>query len=617
MRSLAVFVLTCAALALAACSQPPGNSGKADTGTAGPPDASAAAGADAGGCGASCAQDQVCVKDQCLPKTCTAESCGAEEVCVNGACVAKSCVSVQCPAGQRCAAGNCYKESCGTPVCDAFSACIENACKDYRCYQVTCPTSQICYHGSCYPTSCGATACPAGQVCVKDQCVEKACAAITCDVGFRCSAGACSDCLPGYYPQGAQCLPIKQQGEACSVAVACASGFCVDGVCCDGACAAACHACNGATPGTCAPAAAGDADPLCAAYRCQADGTCASTCAGPADCQAGFSCVAPDCVAKKAKGEDCAAGVECASGNCVDLVCCDTLCDGACDTCHQTGAVGTCSNAPLGSVGAPACGIYLCSGAAPDCPTACTSSAGCAATHYCQVDACVPRLDDGEVCTLAEQCKNSHCVGGTCCDTACTDSCHGCAVTDHLGACWIAANDSCDDQDPCTFDDVCQTDGTCAGWDNTCSSDACVARACNGTGTCDETPLTGATCGGTGTCQSGLCVGDGVCSGAETGLTSPMECCDQSTPCDQSRMNLGAQFCWSVAGVRMWRLPSDTFVNCGSGADICNTLIDCGGNRQGSCVGYHTWDFDHRGDGTVCTTMGSVAGHCQSGVCVP
>jgi hypothetical protein len=113
-----------------------------------------------------------------------------------------------------------------------------------------------------------------------------------------------------------------------------------------------------------------------------------------------------------------------------------------------------------------------------------------------------------------------------------------------------------------------------------------------------------------------MCVGDGICGNGETSATSPMECCDEMTPCDQSKMNQGNLFCWSVNGIRMWRLISDTWGDCGSGTNICNSLVDCGG-RHGSCVGYQHWDFDHRGDGTACADMASVAGHCQSGVCTP
>lgn len=106
-------------------------------------------------------------------------------------------------------------------------------------------------------------------------------------------------------------------GVGCTSAQAarCGSGFCVDGVCCAAVtCSGGCRACN--VPGML--------------------GTCASTkpgtqvsgmCTGIQACDGIGAC-------KVANGQACAANDACASGFCVDGLCCDTACSGACQACN-------------------------------------------------------------------------------------------------------------------------------------------------------------------------------------------------------------------------------------------------------------------------------------------
>src|SRR5689334_23010597 len=50
---------------------------------------------------------------------------------------------------------------------------------------------------------------------------------------------------------------------------------------------------------------------------------------------------------------------------------------------------------------------------------------------------------------------------------------------------------SCDDKDPCTYNDMYDAYGTCHGTSITCSSGGgCTQRTCNGTSVCTETPMT-------------------------------------------------------------------------------------------------------------------------------
>lgn len=110
-------------------------------------------------------------------------------------------------------------------------------------------------------------------------------------------------------------LPL---GATCGNNAQCQSLSCVDGVCCDNACNGVCRACN--LPGhigTCYNRPVGT-DP---------DGDCRVT---------GFSCGGNGaCVwnGVKAIGEACLQAGECSSGSCKDGVCCNTACNGPCESC--------------------------------------------------------------------------------------------------------------------------------------------------------------------------------------------------------------------------------------------------------------------------------------------
>jgi hypothetical protein len=67
---------------------------------------------------------------------------------------------------------------------------------------------------------------------------------------------------------------------------------------------------------------------------------------------------------KKADGIGCGDDAECQSALCVDGVCCESACDGTCETCDLAAAEGTCSPQAPGTDPDGECGEGLCSGAA-------------------------------------------------------------------------------------------------------------------------------------------------------------------------------------------------------------------------------------------------------------
>ena len=74
----------------------------------------------------------------------------------------------------------------------------------------------------------------------------------------------------------------------------------------------------------------------------------------------------------KQNGEACAAGTECISGNCIDDVCCDSACGGACQHCALTGLEGNCRWVPAGEDPDTECP------GDPPCGSQCNGSGGCA-----------------------------------------------------------------------------------------------------------------------------------------------------------------------------------------------------------------------------------------------
>ena len=118
----------------------------------------------------------------------------------------------------------------------------------------------------------------------------------------------------------------RANGSPCTDSAQCRFSFCVDGVCCANACTGPCRSCNQPNnDGVCQPYAQGTnpAGECTGGMACNGAGACGPAPGGP-----------------KANGELCAAGTECMSTFCVDGVCCNNSCTGACRTCET----GSCAN---------------------------------------------------------------------------------------------------------------------------------------------------------------------------------------------------------------------------------------------------------------------------------
>ncbi len=240
--------------------------------------------------------------------------------------------------------------------------------------------------------------------------------------------------------------------------------------------------------------------------------------AGGTPIQYGTAVSAGEVFALLANGDVCGVNGDCASKLCIDGVCCNTACAGACEACDVT--AGTCSPVTSGAPhGARSCAPFNAC-AAGVCVTTCTAHAECTATTFCSGGACVTKKLVGETCTASAECRLGNCVDGRCCNAACAGQCEACDAPGKEGSCTAIAGTPHGARAGCSGVGVGTTCGhVCDGFDRSkcsypgptvaCSGNACKAgiethgSACNGAGTCNDVPTSCASygCGATA-CKS-------------------------------------------------------------------------------------------------------------------
>ena len=632
--------------------------------------------------GKSCTSASQCTSGSCVDGFCCdsacAGTCDACSVTKKGAGANGVCGAVKVDTDPD---GECADD--GAMTCKKNGNCDGNhACKLYAsgvaCGATTCNAGQQI-----------GLACNGLGVCnpaTTDLCAPYVCADAT-KCADKCASDA--GCVANDYCAANQtCQPDQAKGATCTAASQCTSGNCVDGFCCDAPCNGVCQACSaaktGGANGTCkAVSTATDPDSECpddgapscnrngvcdgvgacqkygngtacgtttcsngmqTGFACDGGGTClagasascspyicsgascGSTCVSDADCVASAYCDSTShCVADQGNGKSCTKGSQCANGSCVDSVCCDQACSGACQACSAakkgSGNDGVCGSIKVGtdpdndcSADAPttckndgacdgkgackkyelgtACGANQCSGAqltgrqcdgagncvdgktsscAPyvclssSCGTACGDDNGCVAGSYCAGSQCTAKLDNGTACSGNHECGSGFCVEGVCCDTACNGVCQACT----------AANKA-------------------AGADGACDL---AKLGTDAHGDCEDE-------GAISCKRNGLCDGAGACSpydaGIACGITSCQDnvqtgfACDGSGKCDANATNdCGLYACMGGACT----------VTCSDNSD-CNSKAFCD-LAQGTCKKKEV-------DGSKCASPGT----CASGYCV-
>ncbi len=482
-----------------------------------------------------------CARPECAGQVCRASTgpCDRTEVCTGGVCPSDRsadagvlcapsvCQQSSLSGSRRCdGAGVCAApivQSCGLYACDELNDVCRGSCSvDQHCAGgnfcngdagcrlkfdngIPCTSASQCVSGFCADGVCCNTEC--GEGC--DSCTQPTlvgtCSLVSrgasgtpsCDGGYlcdgasrRCPSGCQSDdeCVGSSYCRNQQsCAAKKANGDLCSGANQCASGFCADGFCCNTACGEGCDSC---TTGTCTIIGAGAAGerPSCAPYVCNGTAAaCPQSCDGGAQCVGGVSCINGTCGGKLSNGQSCSdrdAGV-CASSNCSDGVCCDTACSGACDRCDLPSGRGTCQFTPGQSDAG--CGAFRCGASSASCPTTCMSTADCSAGFFCSGMTCVAKLTVGAVCSNAEQCVIGVCTAFYL-DTDSDGFGPSASITQRCGTTapsgYVSATGDCCDQDPDARPGQLQYFERerigCGGYDFDCSGTPALERSTTG-----------------------------------------------------------------------------------------------------------------------------------------
>ena len=200
---------------------------------------------------------------------------------------------------------------------------------------------------------------------------------------------------------------------------------------------------------------------------------------------------------------------ECQSNLCVDDVCCDTACDGICESCLAAtsgGATGTCSPVPplqdpedecetdqvCGGAGTCVlCNVATTPPAPEPCPPECDSCVDGVCIFSCSTNgAC----DGATIACPADYACEVICTGNSGCSGA-TINCpatHACSVTcDANGGCANAVI-ACADG-PCNLH-CTAANNTCDGTTLTCGTEACIAT-CDAQASDEPTVTCGTSCG--------------------------------------------------------------------------------------------------------------------------
>ena len=651
--------------------------------------------------GASCAADNQCSSAHCVDGICCDKTCGGCKACTNALTGKEDGVCDSVASGQDphdfCADETASKRCGNDGTCDGNGTCrkvgTSHVCAAGSCSsdgKVFTPTTTCDGKGECTiaaPQSCG-----------EYQCANTGCA-IVCD-----PLSPDDKCVKGTYCNAATktCAAQKPNGQPASQATECTSGIVADGVCCDKLCTG-CSACasglNGQADGTtgqCLPVKAGGDDPhkTCTASppcgldgKCDGAGACRSTAAGTscaadactgstltksvcdsshlctssaagcpnstvcastsacktgctvdADCATGSYCASGAC---KPKGTGtCSSGTECSTGNCVDGHCCDSKCDGNCESC----ATGTCSftatpRKACGGTGKCAgvcdksnrqactfdstivcaaqscaggvrtdkalcddkgscqvqtktnCDSNLCAADGSDCAGSCAGMS-CGTGKYCAGTTCATLKAKGDSCSDKTECSTGNCVDGYCCDSACNGTCQSCSVT----------HGTCTNTTSPHSGKSCSGTGTCA---STCngSSPECVfpVNAACGSASC----LNSSTLQLAGTCNS-----QGSCSQSTQSCTCVQNACADCSP-TASQCSAGVpQTCnasghWTSGSCGTGKVCSGTATNC-----VCSSGTDCG---TSGCINVNGSDSNHCGS---CTNVCPTGKACSSGSCV-
>ncbi|NMB75069.1 MAG: lamin tail domain-containing protein [Myxococcales bacterium] len=544
-----------------------------------------------------CSDGDVCTNDSCVPAS------GACQHAFNTA----SCDDLDpCTTDDRCNLGVCR----GTAVsCDDGNFCTEDVCN---------PVSGECQHLNNTLSCNDGDACTVSDVCSNGLCVGQP---LTCDDHNLCTDDSCDP--------ASGCLYLPDDTNACSD-----GDNCTTDICSGGACVSTAIQCN-------------DND-VCTDDSCNpATGTCQYL-PNTASCDDGDACTTSDrCASGSCHGQpldqdrDGYGPVACGGTDCDDdngqinpsvfegplgsAVCADSLdnnCDGRTDDadlgCHTCVQDIDCSDGNVCN-GVETCVNQAClAGTVLDCDddNVCTNDS-CDPVDGCRHENNQLGCDDGNACSVGDQCQAGACVpgaardcsdGNVCTDDGC-DPASGCQHTNNTVA--------CDDGEPCTEGESC-SQGICQGGlpvdcsdGNVCTDDTCQSglgcRHANNTAACDDNKL----CSTGDRCLDGVCVGTGILD-CDDGNVCTDDACDDALGC-QHAANTAAcddgdpctidDSC--AAGVCGGLPKSCAELDSACATGVCDTA-------SGACLAAPKADGITCDDGDVCTVNDA----CNAGACL-
>jgi hypothetical protein len=298
------------------------------------------------------------------------------------------------------------------------------------------------------------------------------------------------------------------------------------------------------------------------------------------------ACVAATCSSKGAEcGQilnGCGGVVEC--GACVG----NAFCGGAgSNKCGSSPCIPkTCST--IGN----ACGLQFDGCGAYITCTACQFPDTCGGGGTPDQCGCTPVTCQGQGITCGQ--ASDGCGGTLDCGTCTNPAVCGNGVCESGENGSSCAQDCCDAQTPC--DQTKQNGGVLYCRQINGSAYTWYTEA-QGISFCDQPSEVCATtfsCGG----QSGICAGtpgqyvfgpcpvcgDGKCDWPEDGTACPQDCCDASTPCDQTKQNGGVLYCRQFNGGAFdWYTEQQAILLCDEQSEICTQTFACGG-QSGVCA---------------------------------
>ena len=614
--------------------------------------------------GDACTTGDACASGACLPGT--PKTCNDGEPCTADSCDGNSgnCSYTKIPGcGGYCKAdGDCKEDN--NPCTKAYCNAILEACS--------------------FKNENGQVKCDDGNPCTTaDKCGKGICAgdAKTCDDGNPCTVGSCN-AATGACSQtaGSDSIPCDD-GNGCTQSDACSKGICVGAKpknCSDGNVCTT-ESCNAKT-GQCIyqPTAKGtpcsDGNPCTEGDSCDT-GVCKV--GAPAKCDDNDPCTADTCWpgGKDAKcqhapipgcGGNCAQDSHCPPPNpgkggtaaCLASKC--NLAQGKCETVYLT--IPCKDNNPCTEN--DTCNNGQCIGS----PTNCDDGSNCT-KEWCEAwQGCQYHVfnngqgcNDGDPCTYADTCNAGKCSGsikscddvnsctadscnpntGACihtpingCGGNCTNNSH-CKQNGQSGPCLqnlcdvgikkcvlTAVNGKCNDNNPCTVNDSCESGACKSGPPKTCNdNNACTTDRCDlPTGNCVHATIKGCTpCFGGG--KGGACNDNNACTndvcqaGVCANLTIPnCKLCDSYPECNDNNACttdacLGGRCYWiPIFGCQACAKNLDCLDSNPCTTDKCEAGGFCSHSPIPLCIPCKS--NSDCNDGNKCTTDSCTSGSC-------